>query len=790
VWRAVCKPLGEVVAVKTIELESVKSDLQEVMREAHAMRMSDHSNVLKLYASFVVGDLLWMVMPFVSGGSLYSIMKWAFSDGLEEATIAAATRPVLRALAYLHQNGNIHRDVKAGNILINGHGHMFLGDLGVAADMDRTGSWGNDRSKRQTFVGTPCWMAPEVMDSSQKGYDWHADIWSFGITLLELAHGHAPFARLPPMKVLLMTLTEEPPKLEENYGRRHFSKAMREVVSQCLQKDPNARPTAQKLLDHRFFKQAHPEGDYLVRHLLKGLPTLCDRIEALATNQGLRQHKNELEGRSESSYRAGIDSWDFCVNHDNFVRPKSVQNVPSAADATGSSGAGLGGGSRTGSPPQEAAGGTRPGGPLAAAAAASAATARHRALSGGDGRGAGTSEAPFEASVAHQAWIPANGHASANNGGGGGGGSGAPSSHSAGAGAIPSLKPTKSLGKKTESRGRFQVYDSGASDEEDSHPAGSARSERRGPASARGSEATSPVHLSGMLRLASAPSLAVNNSDQASPTTPKDGHLPPGLPGGPDSGRKMRMGRFVVASEELPSVAEKGVPAGGAAATSSRKKAVPEGVVTQLQQALLQANRQQESLQKLLASLAVSRAPPPPPAPTHHHYHGAGGGGSGGGGGGNHGDGEHGGGREGPAQGSGLLVADSMPEKPVPKAERTIAAKVSEHACVKAVGDLERRVRQLAEENEKLKRRNMQLERDLNKYYNLYLEAEENREEHREEEEELRVEKEATARVEAKEKEHKLERGMRAQSSGNLMQGSTGALAGVAGKLERKTTPH
>ena len=106
------------------------------------------------------------------------------------------------------------------------------------------------------------------------------------------------------------------------------------------------------------------------------------------------------------------------------------------------------------------------------------------------------------------------------------------------------------------------------------------------------------------------------------------------------------------------------------------------------------------------------------------------------------------------------------------------------------MGDLERRVRQLAEENEKLKRRNMQLERDLNKYYNLYLEAEENREEHREEEEELRVEKEATARVEAKEKEHKLERGMRAQSSGNLMQGSTGALAGVAGKLERKTTPH
>lgn len=344
------------------------------------------------------------------------------------------------------------------------------------------------------------------------------------------------------------------------------------------------------------------------------------------------------------------------------------------------------------------------------------------------------------------------------------------------------------MGKKTESRGRFQVYDGDSDDEGDG--AQSARSDARRGGHA-GGDATSPVHVSGMLRLASAPSLsAAQAAGLASPTTPREGStLSAGGAGGGDaaSGRKMRMGRFVVASEgELP---EK-----GPAATAAARKKPPlagataghhqpgggggsalESAVPQLQQALLQANRQQESLQRLLASLAVS-------------------GGAGGASGGaeSHGE-EHGkdvlsrasSGSSFGQDGAGAPHhAPPVQEKPVPKPERSIAAKAGEHACVKAAGDLERRVRLLAEENEKLKRRNMQLERDLNKYYNLYLEAEEDREEHREEEEELRVEKEATARVEAKEKEHKLGRGTRAtQSSGNLLAGANGA------KLDRKTTP-
>jgi serine/threonine-protein kinase OSR1/STK39 len=141
-----------------------------------------------------------MVMPYVAAGSVLNIMRYAFPDGLEEPVIATIARDVLRGLAYVHAAGGIHRDVKAGNILVDTSGRVMLADFGVAATMERSGSWGSALAARSTFVGTPCWMAPEVMEQAA-GYDCLADIWSFGITLLELAHGHAPFARYPPMKV-------------------------------------------------------------------------------------------------------------------------------------------------------------------------------------------------------------------------------------------------------------------------------------------------------------------------------------------------------------------------------------------------------------------------------------------------------------------------------------------------------------------------------------------------------------------------------------------------------------
>lgn len=248
-------------------------------------------------------------MPYVAAGSLLHIMKWSYPDGLDEVFIATVLREVLKGLEYLHKNGMIHRDIKAGNILIDGNGQVKLADFGVSATIERTGNWGGDGS-RFTFVGTPCWMAPEVMDTDI-GYDFHADIWSFGITILELAHGHAPFARFPPMKVLLMTLQNPPPTLEEA-DNKTFSKALRELVALCLQKDPTRRPTAAKLLEHRFFRGAAKGSDYLVKYLLADLPPLAERVQMMR-NKDFSQAVVEDIHEEESNPKSASGGWNFEV---------------------------------------------------------------------------------------------------------------------------------------------------------------------------------------------------------------------------------------------------------------------------------------------------------------------------------------------------------------------------------------------------------------------------------------------------------------------------------------------
>ncbi|XP_010252417.1 PREDICTED: serine/threonine-protein kinase BLUS1-like isoform X2 [Nelumbo nucifera] len=312
VYRAICLPFNEVVAVKCLDLERCNSNLDDIRREAQTMSLIDHPNVIRAYCSFVVDRNLWVVMPFMAEGSCLHLMKVAYPDGFEESLIGSILKETLKALEYLHRHGHIHRDVKAGNILLDRNGVVKLGDFGVSACMFDKG----DRQRsRNTFVGTPCWMAPEVLQPGS-GYDFKADIWSFGITALELAHGHAPFSKYPPMKVLLMTIQNAPPGLDYDRDKR-FSKSFKEMVAMCLVKDQTKRPTAEKLLKHSFFKHAKPP-ELSVKNLLTDLPPLWDRVKALqlkdAAQLALKKMPSaEQEALSQSEYKRGVSAWNFDV---------------------------------------------------------------------------------------------------------------------------------------------------------------------------------------------------------------------------------------------------------------------------------------------------------------------------------------------------------------------------------------------------------------------------------------------------------------------------------------------
>ncbi|KAK9716709.1 hypothetical protein RND81_06G252100 [Saponaria officinalis] len=312
VYRALYIPFNSVVAIKCLDLDRCYSNLDDIRREAQTLSLIDHPNVVKAYCSFVVERNLWVVMPFMAEGSCLHLMKTAYPDGIEEPAICSILKETLKALEYLHGHGHIHRDVKAGNILLDTNGLVKLADFGVSACMFDNG----DRQRsRNTFVGTPCWMAPEVLQPGS-GYNFKADIWSFGITALELAHGHAPFSKFPPMKVLLMTIQNAPPGLDYDRDKK-FSKNFKEMVAMCLVKDQSKRPTAEKLLKHSFFKHAKPP-ELSVKKLFADLPPLWDRVKAVQLKDAAqlalkRMPSAEQEAISQSEYKRGVSAWNFDI---------------------------------------------------------------------------------------------------------------------------------------------------------------------------------------------------------------------------------------------------------------------------------------------------------------------------------------------------------------------------------------------------------------------------------------------------------------------------------------------
>ncbi|KAM9511992.1 traf2 and NCK-interacting protein kinase-like isoform 7-T7 [Salvelinus alpinus] len=256
---------GQLAAIKVMDV--TEEEEEEIKLEINMLKTySHHRNIATYYGAFVKkspagqDDQLWLVMEYCGAGSVTDLVKKTKGNCLKEDWIAYICREVLRGLSHLHSHHVIHRDIKGQNVLLTENAEVKLVDFGVSAQLDRT------IGKRNTFIGTPYWMAPEVIacdENPDSTYDYRSDLWSLGITALEMAEGAPPLCDMHPMRALFLIPRNPPPKLKS----KKWSKKFLSFVESCLVKNYLHRPATETLLRHSFIKDLPNERQ--VRIMLK-----------------------------------------------------------------------------------------------------------------------------------------------------------------------------------------------------------------------------------------------------------------------------------------------------------------------------------------------------------------------------------------------------------------------------------------------------------------------------------------------------------------------------------------
>lgn len=327
VYKGVHNETGISVAIKVLNLDTAEDEVSDIQKEIvllQSLKSGDAQNVVKYHGSFLNGTRLWIIMDYCEGGSIRTLMK---SGRIEEKYIVVIIREVLAALTYIHKSDIIHRDVKAANILVTNDGRVQLCDFGVAAQLAA------NHFKRNTFVGTPYWMAPEVI-SEGLSYNFKADIWSLGITIYEIAMGNPPYADQEPMRAIFLIPRSTVPKLEGP----SFSSQLKEFVAACLCEKPEDRLSAQELSKMKCIKGASRVPTSILRELIS-------RFDKWRRSGGVRKSlamggdldvDDDFDGQFglEDDTGNGKDGWDFGTAQQKTSFEVQTPTWEQSADAT------------------------------------------------------------------------------------------------------------------------------------------------------------------------------------------------------------------------------------------------------------------------------------------------------------------------------------------------------------------------------------------------------------------------------------------------------------------------